>query len=96
MLSASQSVSQPASRRQGEWYVWLSFSLSLPVADLARMYFINHWIPAFACLPQAGRNDNGVLFCFSVIFGLPALSQPELIVNTARWAFQWSCYFTET
>ncbi len=23
------------------------------------MYDINHWIPAFACLQQAGRNDNG-------------------------------------
>ena len=25
------------------------------------MYIKNHWIPAFACLPQAGRNDDEVV-----------------------------------
>ena len=25
----------------------------------AGMDFVNHWIPAFACLLQAGRNDGG-------------------------------------
>ena len=46
---------------------WLSFPLPAAGRACAGMYCINHWIPAFACLQQAGRNDNEVLFWFYVM-----------------------------
>ena len=36
----------------------------------AGMYYLNHWIPAFACLQQAGRNDGG-----AVVRHLPGMAE---------------------
>ena len=30
----------------------------MPASKQAGMYGLNHWIPTFACLQQAGRNDE--------------------------------------
>ena len=56
---------------KGLRFICLYWAAGIPllmvIPAYAGMYITNHWIPACACLQQAGRNDDGVLFLLSSI-----------------------------